>query len=146
MTRSMLVPGKQHNFRVSKNASWTDAFNRIASRNQWSVNHTINVLIHSALNMNELTNESVMVEISPKEFELLRQLRQNPLQSILITEDDAATPKVTASPAPVVTQPEPEPKAQKEAPVASSKPSSEASDRPLTAFEKAKRQAQSSSM
>lgn len=109
----MLTPGKQHNFRVSADANWTEAFNRIADKNKWSSNKTMNVLIHSALNMNDMTDESITVEISPEELKFLLRLRQTPDPEIILS-DEKPTKKVRpAIQQPIVEEPEPEPEPQK---------------------------------
>lgn len=119
----MLTPGKQHNFRVSADANWTDAFNRIADKNKWSSNKTMNVLIHSALNMNDMTDESITVEISPEEFKFLLRLRQTPDPEIILPQEKAT--KKTSS---VVQQPVVELEPEPEQPQATARQETAASD------------------
>lgn len=83
MVKSMLQPGKQHNFRVTVDATWTDAFNRLADKHKWSANKTMNILLHNALNMMAQTNETITVDISPQELDTLLRLRQEPQAATL---------------------------------------------------------------
>lgn len=134
MTRSLLHPGKAHNFRVASDASWTESFNRIATRNQWSVNKTMNVLIRSALNMNDMNDDSVTVEITPKELELLLRMRKAEIDTLIVDEEKPV--------APIVKQPVEQRVA--ETPVATEAPKQ--NERKLTPYEKAKLQQQATSM
>lgn len=83
MVKSMLQPGKQHNFRVTVDAAWTDAFNRLAHKHKWSANKTMNILLHNALNYMEQTDETITVDLSPEELSILLRLRQDPQSGLL---------------------------------------------------------------
>lgn len=83
MAKSMLQPGKQHNFRVTADATWTDAFNSLAHKHKWSANKTMNILLHNALNYMEQTSESITIDLSPEELNILLRLRQDPNSGLL---------------------------------------------------------------
>lgn len=83
MAKSMLQPGKQHNFRVTVEATWTDAFNRLAHKHKWSANKTMNILLQNALNYMEQTGETITVDLSPEELNILLRLRQDPNSGLL---------------------------------------------------------------
>lgn len=78
MTKSMLRPGKQHNFRVTVDATWTEAFNRLADKHKWSANKTMNILLHNALHMMEQSDETITVDVSPQDLDTLLRLKQDP--------------------------------------------------------------------
>lgn len=78
MTKSMLRPGKQHNFRVTVDATWTEAFNRLADKHKWSANKTMNILLHNALHMMDQTDETITVDVTPQEMDTLLRLRRDP--------------------------------------------------------------------
>lgn len=144
MTKSMLRPGKQHNFRVTVEATWTEAFNRLADKHKWSANKTMNILLHNALNMMEMTDETITVDVLPHELDTILRLRNNPpsLSAEPVRQAAPVSNRVTPT---VRTEPE-APRAQMPTPPSRITPKEEVPSTPiaeeenLSPLEKARRQ------
>lgn len=94
----MMEPGKQHNFRVLRDATWTDDFNRLLAVSGLSTNKLINYLIQTGLATFDVTGEKQRLAfVTSEELEHLiaRRLSPENLQGIESKPVPKAVPVAT---------------------------------------------------
>ncbi|MGF0347672.1 hypothetical protein ACQR3P_28945 [Rhodococcus sp. IEGM1300] len=92
----MIEPGKQHNFRILSDATWTEDFNRILAVSGLSANKLINHMIQTGLATLDITGEKQRLAfVTTNELEYLVEKRL--AGEKLVTKKNSPPSKASAS-------------------------------------------------
>lgn len=107
----MIEPGKQHNLRVLRDATWTEDFNRLLAVSGLSANRLLNHLIQTGISTLDVTGQKSRIAIvTTEELNHLLERRAKGPSTEPVAQVRQTEPVPEPIPQPVV-EPEPEPQA-----------------------------------